>query len=154
MLMECGLYQDYNFVKNIHSKVISAASFYPYLVGLSGDKDGLNKLLEKLELEYGISTCEYQEKEEYLQWDYPIMWAPLTYFVYEALVGNDMLQEARRIASKYMQTVERNFDKTGIVWEKYNAKTGGVGDTRESGKNPMLGWSAGIYEYFSQQLKN
>lgn len=154
MLTENGIYQDYNFVNNTHSKVISVASFYPYLVGLSNDKDVLNKLLEKLELDYGISACEYQENKEYLQWDYPIMWAPLTYFVYEALMCNDMEQEARRIAMKYMQTVERTFDKTGIVWEKYNAKTGEVGDTRESGKNPMLGWSAGIYEYFSGQLKD
>ena len=116
-MKEVGFYNDFNFVDKSFSGVISTASFYLYAVGLVKDKLGAKKLLELLEFPYGVSTCEYKEKESYLQWDYPLMWAPQMYFVYEALKASELYEEAERIATKYMQTVERNFDKTGILWE-------------------------------------
>ena len=146
------IYLDYNFIDGLFSSTVSTASFYPYAVGLKGSKKDLKNLLNLLELPYGVSTCEYKPKSNYLQWDYPLMWAPQTYFTYEALKQNGLRKDANRIARKYMQTVEDNYNKTGVLWEKYNAKTGEIGSAKESVANPMLGWTAGVYQYFGKEL--
>ena len=149
-----GIFVDYNFVDKEFSKVKSTASFLPYIVGISNNKDSLLRLLKSLELDNGISTCSKQENPCYLQWDYPIMWAPQVYFTFKALMLNGLIEDAKRIAKKYIKAVEDSFIKTGILWEKYNAQTGDVGTTKESKQNPMLGWSAGVYQYLSNQLNN
>ena len=151
---ENGLYYDYNFVDKCFSKVVSDVSFYPYLFGVSSDVEGLKELLKRLELPHGISACEYEEKSKYLQWDYPMMWAPNVYFAYEALVKNGLETDAKRIAIKYRETVERNYTKTGILWEKYNAKTGEVGTAKDSTAHPMLGWTAAVYQYLGKKLND
>ena len=51
------------------------------------------------------------------------------------------------MAQKYMDTVERNFDKTGNLWEKYNVCTGGVTDNKEYDTQPIMGWAAATYLY-------
>ena len=53
---------------------------------------------------------------------------------------------------KYRETVERNYIETGILWEKYNAKTGGIGSAKDSAAHPMLGWTAAIYQYLGNEL--
>ncbi len=65
MLNSDGIFNDYNFKDKVFSDVISTASFYPYAVGLATDKQGLKKLLKLLELPYGISTCEFKQKDVY-----------------------------------------------------------------------------------------
>ena len=60
---DSGFYLDYNFANKELSKVKSTASFYPYVVGISNDKEKIKELLALLELEFGVSTCEYQEKK-------------------------------------------------------------------------------------------
>lgn len=143
-----GIYYDYNFAENRSSGLASAASFYPYVFGVTDDKKGLVNLLRLLELDFGISACEYQGQENGLQWDYPIMWAPNVYFAHEALRQNGLEKDAERVAKKYMRVLEVNFQTTDRLWEKYNAKTGEIANVKESGANPMLGWTGGVYAYF------
>ncbi|MBQ8230175.1 MAG: hypothetical protein IJZ32_05730 [Clostridia bacterium] len=143
-----GIYYDYNFAEKRFSKLASAASFYPYVFGVTDDKTGLINLLKLLELDFGISACEDREQSNNLQWDYPIMWAPNVYFAHEALRKNGLTDDAERIAKKYMHVLEENFHKTDRLWEKYNAKTGEIASAKESGANPMLGWTGGVYAHF------
>lgn len=70
------------------------------------------------------------------------------------LEKNGLEDDAKRIAVKYRETVERNYIKTGILWEKYNAKTGEVGTAKDSTAHPMLGWTAAIYQYLGEKLNN
>ena len=80
---ESGIFYDYNFEKDCFSSVASCASLYPFAVGLSDDKEAAKKVLEKLELPYGLAACEYRgEETDYLQWDYPSMWPSNVYFAY------------------------------------------------------------------------
>lgn len=144
-----GIYYDYNFIDKKVSPVVSAVSFYPYVYDITTDKKALEELLKRLELEFGLSACEKQNVAGIeLQWDYPIMWAPNAYFAHEALLKNGMAEDAKRIAEKYMQTIRSVFEKEGILFEKYNAKTGTVASTKDSASHPMLGWTGGIYSYF------
>lgn len=59
-----------------------------------------------------------------------------------------LVADAKRIAEKYVKTIEDNFKTTGRLWEKYNAKTGMVGVSVEYKTPEMLGWTAGVYRYF------
>ena len=54
-------------------------------------------------------------------------------------------EDARRIAGKFRRTVEKTFADTGLLWEKYDVRTGGVSVSKEYATPSMLGWTAGVY---------
>lgn len=151
-----GLLLDYNFANGNLSSILSAASFYPLFAGLAEDKHAkaIIKNLNRLEAEYGILTCEKNLADGTYQWDYPNGWACLQYI---ALVGLDKYgykNEAKRIAEKYIRLVDKNFEKTGNLWEKYNVVSGEVVVGSEYKTPPMMGWSAGVYLAARDYLKN
>jgi hypothetical protein len=39
------------------------------------------------------------------------------------------------------------------LWEKYDAVRGGMGVSTEYGTPEMMGWTAGVYVYFCEELK-
>ena len=54
--------------------------------------------------------------------------------------------DALRIAEKYVSLVEKNFETTNNLWEKYNVVEGTVNTNNEIFKMPpMIGWTAGVY---------
>lgn len=147
-----GIFYDYNVCKDQKSAIASCASFYPYAVGISEDQEAAKKLLKKLELEFGLSACEYRGADEtYLQWDYPCMWPSNVYFAYVGLKRIGLLEDAERIARKYTDTVERCFAQTGSLWEKYDAGKGTVAVTKEYDSQEMMGWTAGVYRFLEEQ---
>ena len=52
-----------------------------------------------------------------------------------------------------MLCVNENFEKTGVIWEKYDGRDGSVAVTSEYQTPEMLGWSAGVYRYFVKDMK-
>ena len=152
---ESGLYLDYNLKDKCFSKIVTAISVYPYIFGLSDDKDGAKRALARLEQKYGLCVGEFRgENAVYFQWDYPCMWPAATCLVYEGLKRIGLLEDAKRIAKKYNDAVSYNFEKTGKIWEKYDALTGEVAQTlQEYGTPEMIGWSAAVYRYFEEELK-
>lgn len=147
-----GIFTDFNIKTNKFSNYKSAASFYPMFVNLATEDEAEKtvKLLEKIELNYGISAGE-PEPEYNCQWDYPNIWAPLQFVVYTALKNYGYNESAERIAKKYMKLVEDSFLKTGNLWEKYNGVTGEV-MSQEYNAPAMMGWSAGVYLYFNSEI--
>lgn len=151
---ESGIYYDYNFKTGELSSVVSCASMYPFAVGLSDDKEAAKKVLKKLELEHGIAACEYRgENVKYLQWDYPSMWPSNVYFTYIGLKRIGLKEDAERIARKYLDTVDKCFEQTGSLWEKYDAKQGIVSVTDEYETPEMMGWTAGVYRFLEEDMK-
>lgn len=150
---ESGLYLDYNVKDKCFSKIITAVSFYPYIFGVSDDVRGAQKLLTRLERENGLSVGEDRGGDAvYFQWDYPCMWPAATCLVYMGLKNLNLLDDAKRIAQKYNHAVEKSFIKTGKLWEKYDANTGGIAQTlQEYGTPEMMGWTAAVYRYFEEE---
>lgn len=146
-----GLYYDYNFVDKEHSFLLTAASLYPYTFGISSDKEGAKKVFNLLRQKYGLTSTVDFESENKLQWDFPSVWPPLVYFEYIAFKNLNMQEEADFVAKTYKNNVEYNYEKTGKIWEKYNALTNEVSYSFEYQTPTMLGWSAGIYEYFCEE---
>ncbi|MBE5742902.1 MAG: hypothetical protein E7360_06290 [Clostridiales bacterium] len=150
---EQGIYLDYNFVDGSFSKILSAVSFYPYVYGISNDVNGAKKILERLELPFGISPCEFRGEDSlYFQWDYPCVWPYTSWFAYTGLKRVGLNEDAERIAKKYMEDVNLNFERTGVIWEKYDGRDGSVAVTNEYETPEMLGWSAGVYRVFADEM--
>lgn len=147
-------FTDYNFEDNSLCKVFSVASFYPLWAGIATAEQAEKTVeqLGRLEYDYGISTCEKNDVPGTYQWDYPNGWAPLHYITVCALERCGYHADARRIAEKYVRTVDANFKKTGTLWEKYNVVTGDLNVTNEYEMPVMLGWTAGVYLYMKHFL--
>ncbi len=145
---ETGIYYDYCFVDKEVSKFLTVASLFPYAVGLSKDKEAAKKIFDSLDYENGLSTAMYRGEDQYMQWDYPHMWAPTTFLAYLGLKKVGLDKEAELVRKQYMTTVENVFAKTGKLWEKYDSVTGEVSVTVEYKTPTMMGWTAAVYEYF------
>lgn len=142
-----GLLLDYNFADGKHSDVLSAATFYPLFAGLAdrSHAEALVNNLHRLETPHGILSCEKTDIRGSFQWGYPNGWACLHYI---AMVGLDRYgykEEAKRIAKNYLALVERLFEESGNLWEKYNVVEGNINVTNEYEMPPMMGWTAGVY---------
>lgn len=142
------VYKDYNYRTDTLSPVVSAASFQPYFAGLVGEERGaaLLRLLHRLEGDCGVFTTAFTEdtKNGY-QWGYPNVWSPCQCVAWAALQNCRFTQEAERIAFKYVKLIERNFERYGGLFEKYNGATGDIDAVAEYGTPQMLGWTAGGY---------
>lgn len=53
--------------------------------------------------------------------------------------------DAKRLAKKYVDVVDKIYDRTGRLYEKYNVETGDLNVVGEYGQLEMLGWTAGVY---------
>ena len=135
------------------SKTVSAVSVYPYAYGISSDTVGMKKLLQLLECEHGVTVTPNRGEDVYYQWDYPCMWPAATCIIYKALKELGLYDDAKRIAQKYNKTIDDNFIKTGRLWEKYDAVSGGIGQSAEYETPEMMGWTAGVYVFFDEELK-
>lgn len=150
-----GAFCDYNFVENRTSDFISLAMLYPLFVGLADKRQASKtmKNLSKIELEHGLSGTEKRDDLFNLQWDYPHVWPPLQLLAIKALIRYRYTEDAKRIARKYLNVVELNFEKHGRLWEKYNGVDGEISITKEYTTPPLMGWSAATYLYCCEIAK-
>lgn len=148
-----GLYVDYNYKTNEQSKIYSLAGFFPFFTGLADEEraKGMLKLLEFLETDFALSTA-IQTKDKY-QWGYENAWAPLHLVAVVSLDKYGYKEQAKQIARKYMCLIESNFQKTGKLFEKYNALTGGIDAVSEYGTPEMMGWTATVYLFMEKFLQ-
>ncbi len=142
-----GVYLDYRYDGKKSRGIASAAGFFPFFAKIVPLEriNAAKNLLDILELPWGISVAE--EVDTPFQWGYPNAWAPMQLIAVVGLANYGLMDEAKRIAKKYVELVRVNFEKTGGIWEKYNAKTGGVDAVSENKMPEMMGWTAGAYLY-------
>lgn len=147
-----NIYLDWNFREGYHSKVKSIASLYPLFLKIADGVKGEQKLIEELLLAYGVACSVKGEYRFSLQWDYPNIWAPLQYVAFAACKNYGLNSLAEEIAKRYIKLIEKNFEKTGNLWEKYDGNTGEVAN--QDYKAPtMMGWTAGVYLRFKEEFK-
>jgi alpha,alpha-trehalase len=142
-----GLFVDYSEASGKRSTIISAASYFPLFCGMANSKQAERSAyaLAALETEFGLDTCVPGERPQHYQWDSPNMWPPLVWVAVSGLRQIGEEARGRTLARKYVETVVRNFETTGQLWEKYNALTGQLGGSEEYAMPPMLGWTAGVF---------
>jgi alpha,alpha-trehalase len=100
--------------------------------------------LEKKFLQSGglLTTLIYSEE----QWDAPNGWAPLQWMAYKAMRQYQFDELTGRIANCWTNNVEKVFNKTGKLTEKYNVvderlNAGGGEYPNQYG----FGWTNGVY---------
>lgn len=81
------------------------------------------------------------------------MWPAATCLAYMGLKNIGLDDAAKRIAAKYVSVARNIFDQTGRLWEKYDALTGEIAVTSEYETMPMMGWTAAVYRYFTEEEK-
>lgn len=143
-----GIFYDYSYVQGKLGQIKSCAAFFPLFVGLIDDGKGVDSLLDALELDFGLQATEKTDGN--FQWGEGNGWACLQLVVCEALVSCGRHSDALRIARKYVTLVEKCFDETGHLWEKYNVRDGSSNAVGEYGTPTMIGWSAGVYQALSE----
>lgn len=152
---EIGAFCDYDFVNKKKGDLVSLAMFYPLFVGLATAEQAEKtmKLLPRLEGRYAVAACEKRDDLMNLQWDFPHGWPPLQLLLMKGFMRYGYTEDAIRLAKKYIEVADMNFEATGQLWEKYNSIDGSVSATKEYKTPPMMGWSAGIYLYSKKLVK-
>lgn len=151
---EDGVFYDYHLEKEERTSIASAACFYPLYVGMATQEEAeaVLKILPRVEMEYGVAACEKCDVPGNFQWGYPNGWPPMQRIVVEGLLRYGYKEDALRIAEKYVNLVEKCFEQTGHLWEKYNVVEGNVEVVDEYKMPAMLGWTFGVYYGFCKLL--
>ncbi len=149
-----GLFMDYHITDKKQTSIFSAASFYPLYCGMATQEEAeaAKNALPRLETAYGILTCEKNDTPGNYQWDYPNGWAPMQLMVAGGLLRYGYREDALRIAGKFTETLERCYEQTGHLWEKYNILEGNIQAVNEYEMPAMLGWTFGVYRCFKSWL--
>ncbi len=143
-----GVFTDYNFKTGKQVKVASAASLFPLWTELATAEEAAaarDLCCCKLEFPYGIASTEKCQDSMGLQWEYPNGWPCMQLIAFEALHKYGFTADAARIAGKYVDTVQMNFEHSGELWEKYNVTDGSIKVNNEYEMPSMMGWTAGTY---------
>ena len=61
-------------------------------------------------------------------------------------------EDAWRIMRKFVRLVEKCYQHSGHLWEKYNVVDGNVNVQDEYEMPTMLGWTFGVYVWFKDLL--
>jgi len=142
---------DYDFVNKKQSTVISSAIFSVLFAKIATQEQAKNTryVLPKLETNFGLRAVADQNYELNYQWGISNGWAPLHALAVKGFRNYKMTVDANRIQQKFITLVVANFNKTGNLWEKYNVIDGTTNTTNEYEMPKFLGWTAGVFVYFT-----
>jgi alpha,alpha-trehalase len=116
---EKGLYFDYNFRTGRRSEYVFATTFYPLWVGMASPEQAARVAanLYLLEAPGGLLTSTHMSGS---QWDAPYGWAPLYLIAVEGLRRYGYHEAADRLTAKFVSMVVEDFERTGVLLEKYD----------------------------------
>lgn len=141
---ELGLFCDYDLAAEQVLSQPTAAALAPLLAGVAcrDQADATAKFAKDLLLAPGGLRTTLVESGE--QWDRPNGWAPLQWIGVAGLrrFGHDEL--AQEISRRWITTVDAVFERTGLVFEKYDIEACKVGAGGEYTAQIGFGWTNGV----------
>ncbi|MBB4806343.1 alpha,alpha-trehalase [Chryseobacterium defluvii] len=141
-----GLYKDYHTKKHNHTASEHIAALYPLFLGLAGTEQALavaENITDKFLYKGGLITTTKQSGQ---QWDMPNAWAPYQWIGYKAMKNYGLTRLADEIRDNWCSNVERVYDNTGKLMEKYNAlDTETIAGGGEYPNQDGFGWTNGVY---------
>lgn len=116
---EDGLYYDYNFNSRTVRKYPFLTTFYPLWAGIAdrGQAARVAANLALFEKAGGLQTSTHRSGS---QWDAPFGWAPLQLIAVQGLRRYGYHEAADRIATKFLAMVRADYQKRGVIVEKYD----------------------------------
>lgn len=140
-----GLFLDWQLSRRKRRLYPFATTFWPMWAGWATPEQAARVVgnLHLFETPHGLLTSTTTTG---CQWDAPYMWAPLVMMAVEGLARYGFKEDAVRVAGKFLRTLSTDFDRTGQLFEKYNARTGSSDVGREitfgySTNEPGFGWT-------------
>jgi len=153
---EKGLYLSYNIDKRSHTQYPFLTAYYPLFAGIATPEQAacLVNRLPLFERQWGLTTSTVQTG---CQWDSPYGWAPLHLIVVVGLMRYGYQAEAQRIAEKFCSLVEKEFQRSGQMFEKYDVIKGTADvhlDFGYESNEHGFGWTNGVYLVFKRRFHN
>ncbi|MEW6284355.1 MAG: trehalase family glycosidase [Candidatus Eremiobacterota bacterium] len=146
---EKGLFLDYNFRTGKRRYYPFGTAFFPLWERLATPEQARRTAdnLPLLERPGGLVTSPYATGN---QWDAPFGWAPLQLVAVEGLANYGMRQPAERLAVKFLSLVLQEFQRTGVIVEKYDVerRTSAVSHNIEFGYSTNevgFGWTNAVF---------
>ena len=140
-----GAYLDYQWSHHHRIPRVSAATLYPLFVGASSAPQALNVgavTQRELLSAGGIVTTPIETGQ---QWDSPNGWPPLQWIAIEGLRRYHQQRLAATIACRWMSGVNRVYQDSGKLVEKYDVvNTGRKGGGGEYPTQDGFGWTNGV----------
>ncbi len=123
---------------------LSAATFYPLFVGASDERRAgivAMKAWDELLAPGGLRTTTEQTGQ---QWDDPNGWAPLQWVAVAGLRRYGDRALSGEIAKRWLATVEREYQASGKMLEKYDVQEVKAGGGGEYPTQDGFGWTNGV----------
>ncbi len=143
-----GYFYDYNYQAKKTTGFKSVAAFVVLWAGLATPEQAKDLILHlnDFECEGGLVTTQKENLlTPYRQWDYPNGWPPLQWLTIQGLRNYGYVEDAKRLAQKWLNLNKKVFADTGKLWEKYDVVNLDVG---KSGRYPTqsgFGWTNGVF---------
>lgn len=149
---EKGAYLDYQWKTGQRLDHLSAATFYPLFVGAADERKAhivAQKAWDELLAPGGLRTTVVNTGQ---QWDTPNGWAPLQWVAVSGLrrYGEDAL--AAEIAKRWLATVEREYQASGKMLEKYDVEEAKAGGGGEYPTQDGFGWTNGVTRVLTEPV--
>ena len=152
---EKGFFFDYNFKKNTQTSSEHISAIYALFVEVATHEQAL-KVLEVLQIKFlhegGLVNTTHQSSQ---QWDYPNAWAPFQWLGFVSARKFKVNKLAEQIANNWCSNVNRVYQNTGKLMEKYNAVdlsliAGGGEYPNQDG----FGWTNGVFAALQARINN
>lgn len=159
---ERGLFLDYDFINNRHSRIAAITTVMPLYWGFATKKQAtsIKNRLSLFDSPGGLVVCEPSEQTINYQWGHNAVWPPVQFLSMTALHNYGFKNEAFNVAMKYLNVVTGNYVSPvpvdyrrfrhgvdqrpyGLLWEKYD-RNGNIDDS-EYPASEMMGWAAATY---------
>ncbi|KFF10203.1 trehalase [Chryseobacterium soli] len=141
-----GIYKDYHLKKHKKTSSEHIAALYPLFLGLANEEQAkaVSEIIaEKFLYQGGLVTTT---KNSGQQWDLPNAWAPYQWLGYKAMMNYGFTAIAEEIKNNWCSNVERVYNNTGKLMEKYNAlDTETIAGGGEYPNQDGFGWTNGVY---------
>ncbi len=139
-----GHYSDYDLDMARVASEPTAAMAFPLFVGLANGAEAKSTaaaLRDALLGNWGLATTARVTGE---QWDSPNGWAPLQWIACQGLWQYGENDLANEIADRWLNVVRKQYDATGLIFEKYNIDNGVAGGGGEYDVEIGFGWTNGV----------
>lgn len=152
-----GLFFDWQLSQQKRRNYPFATTFWPLWAGWATAEQAARVVanLHRFEAPHGLLSST---KTTGCQWDAPFMWAPLVLMAVQGLERYGFEAESQRIAMRFLNTVSSEFERTGTLFEKYNALTGSaeMGNDIRFGyatNEPGFGWTNAVVCLLSKCIR-
>ena len=147
-----GYFADYDLDARMRRPQSSAAGLTPLLVGIAS-QDQADRTAAYYHDAYlapgGLRTTLVETGE---QWDRPNGWAPLQWIAVTGLRRYGQEPLAEEIMRRWIGTVDRAYQATGLIHEKYDIEVGNAGGGGEYAGQTGFGWTNGVTADFIDML--